>query len=128
MSLGLGTKSARQSVLISKTGIPPKCWYFEDDCVPNGSTGKVSAGGGGGVLIYSWNMTFQAKCRYFFKEWSWSALKCESLYIIIGYYTCLLLIIHNWHNIQVHYIVVSQWALGCCHNIWIINNMISNNN
>ena len=22
---------------------PPKCWHFEDDCVPNGSTGKVAA-------------------------------------------------------------------------------------
>ena len=33
-------------------GIPPllKCWHFEDDCVPNGSTGKVAAWG---VLIYS---------------------------------------------------------------------------
>ena len=29
---------------------PPKCWHFEDDCVPNGSTGKVAAWG---VLIYS---------------------------------------------------------------------------
>ena len=29
---------------------PPKCWHIEDDCVPNGSTGKVAAWG---VLIYS---------------------------------------------------------------------------
>ena len=29
----------------SKNGIPPpKCWNFEDDCVPNGSTGKVAHG------------------------------------------------------------------------------------
>ena len=24
----------------------PKCWNFKDDCVPNGSTGKVAAWGG----------------------------------------------------------------------------------
>ena len=29
---------------------PPKCWYFEDNCVPNGSTGKVADWR---VLIYS---------------------------------------------------------------------------
>ena len=37
-----------------KTGIPPPpppiCWHFEDDCVPNGSTGKVAPWG---VLLYS---------------------------------------------------------------------------
>ena len=29
---------------------PSKCWHFEDDCVPNRSTGKVAAWG---VLMYS---------------------------------------------------------------------------
>ena len=35
-----------------------KCWNFEGDCVPNGSTGKVATWG---VLTYSWNMTFSDK-------------------------------------------------------------------
>ena len=35
-----------------------KCWNFEGDCVPNGSTGKVATWG---VLIYLWNMTFSDK-------------------------------------------------------------------
>ena len=48
-----------------------KCWHFEDDCVPNDSTGKVATWG---VLIYSWNMTFLDKMQNFFKESSWSAL------------------------------------------------------
>ena len=44
---------------------PPKCLYFGDDCVPNGSTGKVAAWG---VLIYSWNMTFSDKMLISFKQ------------------------------------------------------------
>ena len=42
-----------QSVLIyikRNPPSPPICWHFEDDCVPNGSTGKVAAWR---VLIYS---------------------------------------------------------------------------
>ena len=48
-----------------------KCWNFEGNCVPNGSTGKVATWG---VLIYSWNMTFADKMQNFFKESSSSAL------------------------------------------------------
>ena len=44
-SLGFSTRSSSQSVLDPNTGIPPpppKWWNFGDDCVPNGSTGKVA--------------------------------------------------------------------------------------
>ena len=51
---------------IKNENTPPKCWHFEDDCVPNGSTGKVAAWG---VLIYSWNMRFSGKMQIFFNEW-----------------------------------------------------------
>ena len=42
-----------------------KLWSFEDDCVPNGSTGKVAPRG---IRIYSWNMTFSDKMKFFFME------------------------------------------------------------
>ena len=40
-----------------------KCWNFEGDCVPNGSTGKVATWG---VLNYSWNMAFSYKMQILF--------------------------------------------------------------
>ena len=68
LSLGLGTKSARLSILISKMGIPPKCWHFEDDCVPNGSSDKIAAWGGGSSLFMKYDVFRQS--ADFFKEWS----------------------------------------------------------
>ena len=44
---------------------PPKCWDFEDDCVPNGYTGKVAVWW---VFIYLLNMTFSDKMQIFLKE------------------------------------------------------------
>ena len=53
-----------------------KCWNFEGDCVPNGSTGKVATRG---ALIYSWNMTFSHKMQNFLKKSSSSPYKVRAI-------------------------------------------------
>ena len=50
---------------LTNGNLPPKCWNFEDDCVPNGSTDKVAAWG---VLIYLLNMTFSDKMQDFLRN------------------------------------------------------------
>ena len=50
---------------------PPKCWNFEDDGVPNGSTGNVAAGG---VLILFMKYDVFRQNVDFIKEWGISSL------------------------------------------------------
>ena len=48
---------------------PPKCWHFEDDCVPNGSTGKVAGwGGGGGSYLFMKYDVFRQNADFFLRN------------------------------------------------------------
>ena len=43
-----------------------KCWNFENDCVPNGSTDKVAAwGGGGGSYLFMQYDVFKQNADFF---------------------------------------------------------------
>ena len=50
-----------------------KCWNLEDDCVPNGCTGKVAPGG---FLLIHEIWRFQTKCIFFLRNGVYHLYEC----------------------------------------------------